>query len=218
VILVVLLGAPGVGKGTQAKLLAEKYNLSILSTGEILRNALREATELGLKVKEMMNSGALVPDEIVCDLVENELKKKTNYKGYILDGFPRTIYQANKLNDMVATNDQLEDFYVVSLSLSEEEIIKRLSARIACKNCNQSYNSITNPTKIKGQCDICGHTEFYVREDDKEEAVKVRLDTYLNQTSPLIKYYQTYKHYVDVDAKRDINSIHNEIVRFIANA
>ena len=217
-ILVVLLGAPGVGKGTQAKLLAEKYNLAILSTGEILRSALKEKTELGLKVKNVMNSGALVPDEIVCELVKNELKKNSKYNGYILDGFPRTIHQADKLNDMIATNQDIKYFYIVSLNLNEEEIITRLSARIICKNCNQSYNSITNPTKTKGKCDVCGHTEFYVRDDDKKEAIKVRLDAYFKQTSPLIEYYSPYKHCVNIDANQSIDSIHREITEFIGKA
>ena len=212
--LVILLGAPGVGKGTQAELLAKDYNLVTLSTGEILRNAVRRKAKLGIQVREVMSSGGLVSDDMVCPLVKNELKQKTNHNGYILDGFPRTIYQAHILDDIVITS-YFEKSYIVSLSLEEEEIVKRLSARIFCKNCNQGYNSITKKSKTKGKCDVCGHVYFYTRKDDKKSTIKVRLSAYIAQTSLLIEYYKTYENYIDIDASQDIEKIHKEIVSFI---
>ena len=208
--LVVLLGAPGTGKGTQARLLAEKYNLSILSTGEILRNAINKKTKLGLQIKEVMNSGGLVPDDMVSPLIENELKKKASNNGYILDGFPRTLAQAHTLDDIIINNN-IDKFYVISLSLGEKEIVNRLSARMFCQRCNQSYNTITKHSKIKGKCDICGHTHFYTREDDKEKSINTRLSLYATQTSILTDYYKTYKNYVSIDANQDIEQIHKQI-------
>ncbi|WPX96762.1 adenylate kinase [Candidatus Bandiella euplotis] len=213
--LVILLGAPGVGKGTQAKLLAEKYSLAILSTGEILRSAVNQGQKIGSQIKDIMSKGGLIPDEIVCSLVEERLKKKSTYNGYILDGFPRTIYQADRLKNIISANTYFDNLYIISLVLDEKEITKRLSSRVLCKNCDHSYNLLTKPTKVRGKCDICGCTEFYVRDDDKEEAVKIRLSAYLMQTAPLIDYYRCYDRYVEIDASQDIIAVHSDITSFI---
>ena len=212
--LVIFLGVPGAGKGTQAGLVAKKYNLGILSTGQILRNAVNEKTKLGIQVKDIMSSGSLVPDDIICPIMENELKKKTSHNGYILDGFPRTVYQAHKLEDIIINNHFAEP-YIISLNLGKEETLKRLSSRIFCKNCNQSYSSITKNGEIRNKCDVCGHVHFYKREDDKKDVIKVRFSAYTAQTSLLDEYYKTCNCYVDIDASQDITTIHNETVSFI---
>ncbi len=213
--IIILLGAPGVGKGTQAKLLADKYHLKILSTGEILRKAVKEKTELGMKAEKIINKGELVSDDIVCTLVENELMKADkDFSGYILDGFPRTIEQAKKL-DLICAKNNLNKPYIVALNLTEEEIIKRLSARFYCSNCDQSYNSITNSTKIKGVCDKCSGQNFYIRKDDKTEIIKLRLTAYLNQTKPLIQYYGERKNYYSIEADQDIQAIYKKVAFFI---
>ena len=212
--IIILLGPPGVGKGTQAKLLAQKYNLFILSTGEILRRAVKNQSTIGVEVQEIINKGGLVSDDIVCKLVEKELLSNKNFsKNYILDGFPRTINQAENLNDICIKN-QLEIPYIISLELTEEEIVKRLSARIFCSNCNQCYNLITNPTNVKGVCDKCGSKEFYSREDDKEDSIRKRLEEYKKQTSPLINFYSGSSKYISVDANQDIKQISASINDF----
>jgi adenylate kinase len=213
--IIVLLGAPGVGKGTQAKLLADRYHLKILSTGEILRRAIKEKTSLGIKVEAIIDQGDLVSDDIVCSLVEDELKMNNkNFSGFILDGFPRTIAQAKKL-DLICVKNNLTQPYIISLNLPENEILKRLSARIYCSNCDQSYNSVTNPTKVKGTCDNCLGQNFYIRNDDKIEVIKLRLDAYLHQTKPLIQYYKKRKNYYSIEAEQSITVIHDKIAYFI---
>ena len=212
--LVVLLGAPGTGKGTQARLLAKRYNLSILSTGKILRNAVNKGTKLGMEIKEVISSGNFVSDNMVCPLVENELKKKIDNNGYILDGFPRTLSQAYMLDDIIIKNN-FEEFYIISLSLDKEKIIKRLCARIICTRCGQSYNSTTKNDKTNGKCDVCGCTHFDTREDDKEKSIKNRLSLYNTQTSLLTDYYKTYKNYISIDANQGVEQIHEQITSFI---
>lgn len=213
--IIVLLGAPGVGKGTQAKLLADRYHLKILSTGEILRRAIKEKISLGIKVEAIIDQGDLVSDDIVCSLVEDELKMNNkNFSGFILDGFPRTIAQAKKL-DLICVKNNLTQPYIISLNLPENEILKRLSARIYCSNCDQSYNSVTNPTKVKGTCDNCLGQNFYIRNDDKIDVIKLRLDAYLHQTKPLIQYYKKRKNYYSIEAEQSITVIHDKIAYFI---
>ena len=212
--LVVLLGAPGSGKGTQANLLAKRYNLSILSTGEILRNAVDKGTKLGIEIKEVISSGNLVSDNMVCPLVENELKKKINNNGYILDGFPRTLSQAYTLNNIIIKNN-FEEPYIILLSLDEEEIIKRLSVRIVCVRCGQSHKSTAKNNKTNDKCNACGCIHFNTREDDKRKSIKIRLSLYDTQTSLLTDYYKTYKNYIDIDANQDIEQIHEQISSFM---
>ena len=213
--IIILLGAPGVGKGTQAKLLADKYHLKILSTGEILRMAVKEKTELGMKAEKIINKGDLVSDDIVCTLIENELvTADENFNGYILDGFPRTIEQAKKL-DLICAQNNLNKPYIITLTLAEEEIVRRLSARFYCSNCDKSYNSVTNPTKIKGICDECLGQNFYIRKDDKTEIIKLRLTAYLNQTKPLIQYYGESKNYYSIEADQNIQTIYSKVALFI---
>ena len=213
--IIILLGPPGVGKGTQAKLLSKRYNLITLSTGEMLRKAIDSKSSIGLKVQEIINKGGLVSDDLVCDLVKKELLPNKNpSKDYILDGFPRTIKQAEKLNEVCLKN-KIDMPYIISLNLAEKEIVKRLSARIFCSNCNQSYNLITNPTSIKGVCDKCGGKKFYTREDDKEDAIKKRLEEYNNQTKLLIDFYSKNPKYISVNANNNIKDVSISINEFL---
>ena len=212
--IVILLGPPGVGKGTQAKLLADKYQLRILSTGAILRKAISTKSDLGLKVKESINNGQLVCDRIICSLVENEIVKNSLSNSYILDGFPRTINQAKYIN-LFCQKNNIFHFYIIILNLARQQIIKRLSSRIFCSFCNQGYNLITNPMKVSQTCDICNKNSFYTREDDKQKSIDKRLREYYQQTKPLITYYKNYNKYLYLEADTSITQIHHKILTFL---
>ena len=180
-----------------------------------MAQAIDNKSEIGLRVQEIINKGGLVSDDIVCDLVEKELlSNKSSNKAYILDGFPRTINQAENLNSVCVKN-KIDMPYIISLKLEEKEIFKRLSARVFCSNCNQSYNLITNPTKVKGVCDKCGGKKFYTREDDKEDAINKRLEEYNNQTKPLMDFYKTNPKYISVNANSNIEDVSKLINKFL---
>jgi len=184
----VLLGAPGAGKGTQAKMLIEKYRIPQISTGDILRKAVADGTPLGKEAKAIMERGELVPDKIVLGLVEERLKQDDCKSGYILDGFPRNTAQAEALDKML--NDlQMPLDSALSVDVPKDDLMKRLTGRRTCKSCQQMYNVYYSPSKKEGICDKCGG-ELFQREDDKEETIKRRLDVYDAQTAPLIEYYK----------------------------
>jgi adenylate kinase len=184
---IVLLGMPGSGKGTQGKTIALQYHIPQISTGDILRAAVREKTPLALKAKEHMDKGSLVPDRLVVEIVAERLKKPDCKSGFILDGFPRNREQAEALHETLKTLGKDID-HVLHFDLPPKEVIKRLSGRRVCRKCGESYHIIYNmPTNI-GICNKCGD-DLYQREDDKEETIKTRLDVYEEHTSPLIKYY-----------------------------
>lgn len=184
----VLLGAPGAGKGTQAKMLIDKYKLPQISTGDILRKAVADGTPLGKEAKVIMEKGELVPDRIVLGLVEERLKQDDCKTGFILDGFPRNTAQAEELDKMLSgLNMPLEA--ALSVDVPKEDLMKRLTGRRTCKGCQQMYNIYFSPPKKEGACDKCGG-ELFQRGDDKEETIKKRLDVYDAQTAPLIDYYQ----------------------------
>ena len=185
----VLLGAPGVGKGTQAKLIMKKYAIPQISTGDILREAVRERSPLGLKAQEYMNKGLLVPDEVVIGIIEERLKSQDCKKGFILDGFPRTIPQAESLDEVMRRLSIDLDF-VVNFELKEDILIKRLSGRRICEGCGTMYNVYFNPPREDAVCDVCGK-KLFQRKDDHLETIKERLKVYRAQTMPLIGYYQT---------------------------
>lgn len=185
---VVLLGPPGAGKGTQAVKLVEKYNIPHISTGDIFRKNLKEKTELGLKAKEYMDQGLLVPDNLVVDIVKDRLMEKDCNKGFLLDGFPRTVEQAEALEkELKKLNINLNG--VINIDVKDETLIDRLTGRLVCKSCGATYNAKFNKPKQDKICDIC-KGELYTRDDDKEETVKNRLEVYKNQTQPLIDYYE----------------------------
>jgi adenylate kinase len=187
-IVVILFGPPGSGKGTQGKMIAEEIGIPHIATGDIMRQAISDGTELGLKVKEFVGKGLLVPDEIVIQVIEERLKKDDTKNGFILDGFPRTIPQAVALDELFQKIN-IQNYKVIWLDVPDEEIVKRISGRRTCKNCQAVYNIYFNPPKVNGICDVCGG-ELFIREDDKEEKVKKRLEVFREQTLPLIDYYQ----------------------------
>ncbi len=211
---IIFLGAPGAGKGTQAQILAQKYNIPKLSTGDMLREAVKSGSELGRIVESIMNSGNLVPDEIMIKIIEERLQKDDCANGFILDGFPRTIPQAEAL-DMLLAQLKVNNTVILFLAANEEELVKRISGRFNCKHCGSSYHKIYNPTKVNEVCDECGSTEFVWRKDDDEEAVKKRLQVYNEQTSPLIDYYDKQERLKRVNGMDSIEIITASIERVL---
>jgi adenylate kinase len=210
---IIMLGAPGAGKGTQAKKLAEKYGIPHISTGDIFRANIKNGTELGKKAKVFMDQGLLVPDELVVDLVVDRFKESDCEKGYVLDGFPRTIPQAKSLDDALAKNGDAVE-YAIDVDVPDENIIRRMSGRRACVNCGGTYHIVTIPPKKEGICDVC-EGELILREDDKPETVEKRLKVYHEQTQPLIDYYKIKGILKSVDGTKDLEEVFNEIVNIV---
>lgn len=209
----VLLGPPGAGKGTQAVRLVEKYEIPHISTGDIFRKNIKEGTELGKKAQEYMNAGALVPDELVVDLVKDRLQQDDCKNGFLLDGFPRTIFQAEKLDEFLSESNQKMDI-VINLKVEKEALIKRLTGRRVCKDCGASYHIVNIPPKKEGVCDICGG-ELIQRKDDNIETVENRINVYEEQTAPLIGYYKEAGSLVDFDGEASLNEVFDAIVQAI---
>jgi len=209
----IFLGPPGAGKGTQAKMLVERYGIPQVSTGDILRAAVAEGTELGKKAKEYMEAGKLVPDEVVIGIIEERLKQSDCEKGFILDGFPRTVPQAEALDKVLEKMGRKID-HVLTLDVPEEELIKRLTGRRTCKKCGAMYHTIFNPPKVEGVCDKCGG-ELYQRPDDNEETVRSRLSVYEQQTRPLIDFYEKKGLVRKIDGRGEIKEIFEQIVRIL---
>jgi len=184
----VMLGAPGAGKGTQAELISKKYNVPHISTGDILRDSVAKQTELGMKAKTFMDAGELVPDQLVIDIVKERLGREDCGSGFILDGFPRTVTQAQVLQDVLEGMNRKLDA-VLDIEVSEEELVHRLTQRRQCRNCGKIYHLTYNPPKDDSLCDKCGG-EVYQRADDEEVAIKKRLEEYKKKTQPLISYYE----------------------------
>jgi adenylate kinase len=205
----VLLGAPGAGKGTQAKKLIEKYGIPQISTGDILRQAVADGTPLGKEAKSYMDKGELVPDKVVLGLVQERLKQDDCKKGYILDGFPRNTAQAEALDGML--NDMgMSLTAAISVDVPKEDLMKRLTGRRTCKNCGQMYNIYFTPPQKEGVCDKCGG-ELFQRDDDKEETIKKRLDVYEAQTAPLVEYYSKKGILKSIDGTGSIDEIFNKL-------
>jgi len=208
---VVLLGPPGGGKGTQAQKLIEKFKMPQVSTGDLFRAAVKNQTDLGKKAKEYMDKGQLVPDEIVIGMVKERMAKDDCKQGFILDGFPRTIAQAEALDKMLPELKMKLDA-VVEIAVPDPEVVKRLSGRRTCTKCGAMYHVEFNAPKTAGKCDKCG-SDLYQRDDDNEKTIKSRLDVYHNQTSPLINYYREKGIYKKVEGTGDINNIFKNVVK-----
>lgn len=207
----ILLGPPGAGKGTQASGIVKKYNIPHISTGDIFRKNIKEGTELGIKAKEYMNKGLLVPDELVVAIVKDRLVQDDCKKGFLLDGFPRTVAQADAL-DIELKNLKYNLDKVINIEVSKDELIKRAVGRRICKECGGTYHLIFNPSKTEGVCDECGG-ELYQRKDDNEETVSKRIEEYLNKTQPLINYYEKQDKIVNIDGKQDIDKVYEDIIK-----
>ena len=207
---IIMLGAPGAGKGTQAKKIADKYQIPHISTGDIFRTNIKNGTELGMKAKTYMDQGLLVPDELVVDLVVDRLAQEDCVNGCVLDGFPRTIPQAECLDAALAAKGEAID-YAVDVDVPDENIINRMSGRRACVACGATYHIVHIPTKVEGVCDRCGES-LILRDDDKPETVKKRLDVYHAQTQPLIDYYTSKNVLKTVDGTQDMEAVFQAIV------
>lgn len=207
---IIMLGAPGAGKGTQAKMIADRYAIPHISTGDIFRANIKNGTELGKKAKGYMDQGLLVPDELVCDLVVDRVQQPDCENGYVLDGFPRTIPQAESLDAALAKLGTAME-YAINVDVPDENIVRRMSGRRACVTCGATYHIEHIPPKQEGVCDRCG-SALILRDDDKPETVTKRLDVYHTQTQPLIDYYNEKKILVDVDGTQPMDEVFGAIV------
>ncbi|MCD6419448.1 MAG: adenylate kinase [Synergistetes bacterium] len=204
----IFIGPPGAGKGTVASMLHDECGYVPLSTGDILRRAVKEGTELGIKAKDYMDRGELVPDDVIIGIVKEYMATNDSAKGFIFDGFPRTIAQAEALQEMT----QIDCVFL--LDASEDVVIERLSGRRVCKKCGAIYHIKNHPPKVEGVCDICGG-ELYQRDDDREQTIRMRLRVYREQTAPLIDFYREKGLLVDIDANRDAVENAREIADYI---
>ena len=210
---IIMLGAPGAGKGTQAKRLAEKFSIPHISTGDIFRANIKNNTELGKKAKEYMDQGLLVPDELTCSLVVDRIVRDDCANGYILDGFPRTIPQAQALDEALNKMGSNMDF-AVDVDVPDEAIVSRMSGRRACVGCGATYHVKFNPPKTEGICNDCGEA-LVLREDDKPETVQKRLDVYHSQTQPLIDYYNGKGILRTVDGTKPMDQVFEDILNVL---
>lgn len=209
----VFLGPPGAGKGTQAKILIERYSIPQISTGDMLREHRAKGTELGKKAQEYMDKGQLVPDEIILGMVKERLSQADCEKGFILDGFPRTVAQAEALDNILAEMGKKLDF-ALALVVPDELLVERLTGRRTCKSCGMMYHIKYKPPKVEGKCDHCGG-ELYQRPDDNEETVRNRLKVYHESTAPLIDYYKKRGILKEVDGSKSIEEITTQLISIL---
>ncbi|MDK2832593.1 MAG: adenylate kinase [Methanolobus sp.] len=209
---IALFGPPGAGKGTQAKELSKHYNIPHISTGDILRANVRDGTELGIKAKQYMDKGELVPDEVLIGLIRNRLSESDCDSGYLLDGYPRTIPQADALTDILKEINKPLDS-VINIEVIDDELVKRLSGRRSCA-CGESYHVMFNPPEKEGICNACG-AELYQRDDDKEEVIRQRLAVYNDKTKPLIDYYDGADILVNIDGSGAVDAVFKDICKIM---
>ena len=210
-VVLILLGPPGAGKGTQANILSETLQLPHISTGDLLRGNIKEGTELGKIAKGYMDQGKLVPDNLILDMLFARVSREDCQRGYILDGFPRTLPQAKAYDERLGEGVKT---IALNLALSHEEIINRLSKRLTCKECNTPYHLIHSPPKMEGKCNECGGS-LVQRSDDKEEVIQERLNVYESQTAPLIQYYSKEKSLKQVSCSQTIDEVLSEILDYL---
>lgn len=206
---VVLLGPPGAGKGTQAARIITEYEIPHISTGDIFRENIKNGTELGTRAQEYMNKGELVPDDLVVEIAIDRLSQEDCQKGFLLDGFPRTVHQAKELDLFLHGKDDKID-HVINISVEKEELIRRLIGRRVCKDCGATYHIDTMKSKVEGICDVCGGP-LYQRKDDNKETVENRIDVYEKQTTPLIDYYKKAELLKDIDGSIGLENVLRDI-------
>ncbi|MGE8081727.1 adenylate kinase [Peribacillus loiseleuriae] len=210
----VLMGLPGAGKGTQAERIVEKYNIPHISTGDMFRAAIKESTELGLQAKSFMDKGELVPDEVTIGIVRERLSQDDCSQGFLLDGFPRTVAQAEALEKILSDLDrQLQ--YVINIDVDKNILMDRLTGRRICKSCGATYHLVFNPPAVNDVCDRCGG-ELYQRADDNEETVQNRLDVNLKQTQPLLDFYEAKGYVRNINGQQDINIVFEDINKLLS--
>ena len=210
---IIMLGAPGAGKGTQAIKIAEKYGIPHISTGDIFRANIKNGTELGKKAKEYMDKGSLVPDELTCDLVVDRIHQDDCANGFVLDGFPRTIPQAEALDKALTKDNEKMDF-AIDIEVPDDSIVKRMGGRRACVNCGATYHVVSAPPKVEGICDHCGG-KLTIRDDDKPETVQHRLSVYHEQTRPLIDCYRKAGILHSVDGTKQLDEVFADVVKIL---
>jgi adenylate kinase len=213
----ILLGPPGAGKGTQAKRLEQKHGLVQLATGDMLRAAIASGSELGRRVKAIMDAGRLVSDDIIIGMIAERIAQPDCAQGFILDGFPRTVPQAEALDAMLAERGQKLD-HIILMEVDEPVLIDRLSGRFTCGNCGASYHERYHRPKVEGVCDICGSTNFVYRPDDRAETLKTRFEAYRNQTAPILPYYRAKGILRTIDGMAEIDEVTRQIEKIIAEA
>jgi adenylate kinase len=213
--LLILLGPPGAGKGTQAQLLMSRHGLIQLSTGDMLRAAVKDGTEVGLQAKAIMEAGQLVPDAVVTALIADQLDRQAHAPGFIFDGYPRTQAQAEALDRLLAARGLKLD-HVIELTVDEEALVERISGRFTCARCNEGYHDKFKLPKVEGVCDVCGSTEFKRRPDDNAETVRARLKVYRGDTAPILPYYEAKGIVSRVDGMADIQHVSEAIETVLA--
>jgi adenylate kinase len=210
----ILMGLPGAGKGTQAESIIKNYGIPHISTGDIFRAAIKDQTEMGLKAKQYIDKGNLVPDDVTCGIVKDRLSQDDTKKGYMLDGFPRTIDQANALQEICKELNCPLDA-VINIDVNPKILVDRLSGRFICKNCGATYHKLYKMPAVENTCDICGGHEFYQRSDDKPETVRNRLDVNVKMNTPLIDFYKERNLLFTVDGSQDINDVTKDIDKIL---
>lgn len=210
----ILMGLPGAGKGTQAEKIIAEYQIPQISTGDMFRAAIANQTALGLKAKEYMDRGDLVPDEVTNGIVKERLAQDDTTNGFLLDGFPRTLDQAKALDEMLADLGKKIDA-VIDINVPEEVLVERLTGRYMCRSCGASFHKVFKPTKVEGTCDRCGGHEFYQRDDDKPETVKNRLAVNIKNSEPILAYYKEQGLLKSIDGNRDIDAVFKDVQAII---
>ena len=210
----VLMGLPGAGKGTQAQKIVNEFHTLHISTGDIFRAAMKNGTEMGIEAKKFIDQGNLVPDSVTDGIVEDRLGEDDTNAGFMLDGYPRNLEQANALDKMTAKLNKPINA-AINIHVDPEVLVERLSGRFICKNCGATYHKLYNPPKVEGTCDVCGHHEFYQRDDDKPETVKNRIEVNTKLNTPLIDFYNDKKLLYTVNGDQDIDDVYKEIQKVL---
>ena len=211
---IILLGAPGAGKGTQAQFIMNKFGIPQISTGDMFRAAIKAGTELGKQAKALMDEGKLVPDELTVALVKDRISQPDCANGFLLDGFPRTLDQAKALDTMLKELNKKIDA-VIDIHVEEDVLIERLAGRFICRTCGATYHKLFNPPKVEGTCDRCGGHEFYQREDDKPETVKNRLAVNIESSAPILAFYKEQGLMHTIDGNREIDTVFSDVKKII---